>query len=218
MPAVVPSPVPGKPIVIMRTGTFVDVFGTEVTFTERDLAAAADAYNGGTARAPMVVGHPANDLPSYGTIGSLSVGPAGDRLLAHPSTVSSALRELVASNRYRKVSASFWPPTSPRNPAGKAFYLKHLGFLGASAPAVKGLGVVSFGETTDVETFVIERDGQIAGRARFLAAMLPALPADRALEFCEREATVMALPYDCDRHRQLGATLRRWREEYGARK
>ncbi|OIO04834.1 MAG: hypothetical protein AUJ49_02085, partial [Desulfovibrionaceae bacterium CG1_02_65_16] len=46
--------------------------------------------------------------------------------------------------RFKKISASFYLPDSPANPAPGVFYLRHVGFLGAAAPAVKGLKPVAF--------------------------------------------------------------------------
>jgi hypothetical protein len=51
----------------------------------------------------------------------------------------------VRAGRYKKVSASFWPPGHPNNPVPDSYYLRHVGFLGAHAPAVKGLRAIEFG-------------------------------------------------------------------------
>jgi phosphoglycolate phosphatase-like HAD superfamily hydrolase len=47
--------------------------------------------------------------------------------------------EGVEAGRYRYVSASFYPPSDPNNPKPGNWYLRHIGFLGAQPPAVKGL-------------------------------------------------------------------------------
>ena len=47
---------------------------------------------------------------------------------------------------YKKISASFFSTDSPRYPAPGTLYLRHVGFLGAQPPAVKGLAGVTFGE------------------------------------------------------------------------
>jgi hypothetical protein len=44
------------------------------------------------------------------------------------------------------VSASFFSPGQEGNPEPSAYYLKHVGFLGAMAPAVKGLAPLNFSE------------------------------------------------------------------------
>ena len=45
----------------------------------------------------------------------------------------------VAAGRYKKRSASFYTADHPSNPTPGKPYLRHVGFLGAQPPAVKGL-------------------------------------------------------------------------------
>ena len=87
-------------------------------------------------------------MPAYGAVGRLVYRDGG--LYAEPSWVSPDLVELVRAGRYRKVSASFLPPGAAGNPAPGAFYLKHVGFLGAVPPAVKGMQGPSFCECAPV--------------------------------------------------------------------
>ena len=57
----------GKWIEIARTGTFTDSAGRPQTFTERDLAAIASAYDPARRDAPLTFGHPASDsAPAFG--------------------------------------------------------------------------------------------------------------------------------------------------------
>ena len=46
---------------------------------------------------------------------------------------------LLKAGRFKKRSASFYPPGHPSNPTPDRPYLRHVGFLGAQPPAVKGL-------------------------------------------------------------------------------
>jgi hypothetical protein len=46
---------------------------------------------------------------------------------------------MVNAERFNRISASFFLPDAPNNPVRGAYYLRHVGFLGAAAPAVKGL-------------------------------------------------------------------------------
>ncbi|MGN6866723.1 2-oxoacid:acceptor oxidoreductase, partial [Neisseria sp. P0020.S003] len=50
----------------------------------------------------------------------------------------------VKDGRYKKVSASFYPPDSPSNPKPCSWYLRRVVFLGAQPPAVKGLSAINF--------------------------------------------------------------------------
>lgn len=141
-----------KPFEIFRSGRHTSMQGAALTYSESDLGAIAAGYDAGRHHAPIVVGHPKTDAPAYGWIDALEV--RGDRLVATPGSVDAAFAELVAAKRFNKVSAAFYPPSSPANPTPGSWYLKHVGFLGAAAPAVKGLKPVEF--AADDEAVVIE--------------------------------------------------------------
>ena len=129
---------------IFRAGTRTDANGNTVTITEADLAAAAQAYDPKVHEAPIVVGHPKADAPAYGWVKSLNV--QNGVLTADFAQVDDGFADLVKAGRYKKVSASFYPPTSPNNPKPGVWTLRHVGFLGAQPPAVKGLSAISFAE------------------------------------------------------------------------
>jgi hypothetical protein len=154
-----------KPIQIFRAGRHTDMSGRALRFTEADLAATAAAYDPAKHEAPIVVGHPAHNAPAYGWVQSIST--SGDGLTAIPSQVDAAFSEMVGAGRFKKVSASFYTPTAAANPVPGVYYLRHVGFLGAQPPAVKGLkpvefseieeGVVHFGELDDMTVASIFR-------------------------------------------------------------
>lgn len=133
-----------RTIRIARQGRFTSNEGVTVSFGAAELAAMAAAYDPAADPAPLVVGHPALDDPAYGWVSGLAV--EGDALVATAERVEPAFAELVREGRYAKVSARFYPPDHPANPAPGAWYLKHVGFLGAHAPGIKGLGTVQFAE------------------------------------------------------------------------
>ena len=120
----------------------ISLSGRALTFTRHDLELMAAAYDPGKLRAPLVIGHPRNDSPAYGWVERLKV--VADRLIAYPADVASTFAELVNAGRYKKISASFLMPDSPSNPVPGVYYLRHVGFLDAQPPAVKGLGDASF--------------------------------------------------------------------------
>ncbi|POF97677.1 hypothetical protein [Pseudomonas putida] len=121
---------------IFKAGTHITMKGVTFEFTPQDLQAMADVYQPSLKKAALCLGHPADNLPSYGEVAGLFV--KGDRLYAqaHPN---ADLVSLVRKGSYGPVSASFHHPTSPENPRPGAYYLRHVGFLGAMPPAVKGL-------------------------------------------------------------------------------
>lgn len=127
---------------IFKAGTHRPMQGGELTFGESDVTASAEAYDPALHEAPLVVGHPEHDAPAYGWVQSLSA--EGGRLLATPQQVDPAFAELVESGRFKKISASFYRPEAANNPAPGVYYLRHVGFLGAKAPSVKGLKTAAF--------------------------------------------------------------------------
>ncbi|MBW7567077.1 peptidase [Chromobacterium subtsugae] len=136
-----------QPLHIFKSGRQTAMSGDVLDFSESDLAACARAYDPALHEAPIVIGHPKHDAPAYGWVKSLAA--SGIDLLADPHQVDPAFAELVATGRHKKISASFYRPDSPNNPVPGVYYLRHVGFLGAQPPAVKGLRPVEFGEADD---------------------------------------------------------------------
>lgn len=106
----------------------------------------AESYDAALHEAPIVVGHPRTDDPAYGWVGGLTADASG--LHAAPRQVDPTFAEHVRAGRYAHVSVALYGPASPRNPLGqgKGWYLRHVGFLGATPPVVKGLRRAELGE------------------------------------------------------------------------
>ncbi len=145
-----------KRIEIFKPGRHTAMSGATIDFTEADLQATAAAYDPKLHEAPIVVGHPKLDAPAYGWAKALTYAGA---LEAEPDQVDPAFADLVNAGRFKKISASFFLPNAPGNPKPGVYYLRHIGFLGATPPAVKGLksasfagsedGVIEFGDWSD---------------------------------------------------------------------
>lgn len=136
-----------KQLHIFKTGNHTAMNGLSLEYSEAMIRACAAAYDPAVYEAPMVVGHPSADAPAYGWVKSLSA--SGANLLAEPQQVDVQFAELVDAGRYKKISASFYLPDSPNNPKPGVLYLRHVGFLGAQPPAIKGLKPVEFGEAEE---------------------------------------------------------------------
>ena len=132
---------------IFRPGRHTAADGRVIEFTASDLEASAKAYDPARHEAPLVVGHPSQDAPAYGWVGSLMYREEG--LDALPHQVDAGFAEIVAAGRFKKISASFYLPDAAQNPVPGCYYLRHVGFLGAAAPAVKGLRPVAFAESEE---------------------------------------------------------------------
>lgn len=150
---------------ISRPGKFKSAEGVDVEITPAMLAEVAQTYDPAKFEAQLVVGHPRMDAPSFGGVRALSFG--GDGLVADTDPTDDA-RELVAQRHFKSVSASFYTPTAPNNPTPGKWHLRHVGLLGATAPAVKGLRALSFAEAEEgVLTF-----GDLPGYAGSYVARL----------------------------------------------
>jgi hypothetical protein len=132
-----------KPIEIFKAGSFVAMNGQRYTFTAQHVQELADTYNPSFADAPLVVGHPKLTSPRFGRAGRLFINDAGV-LCAEADEVVPEFAEAVNARLYPKVSASIYLPDAPGNPTPGKHYLRHIGFLGGAAPAVKGLKSVEF--------------------------------------------------------------------------
>lgn len=126
-------------IEVFRPGTFMPMAGAPITYSAADLKAVADAYDPVTAPAPIVVGHPQADAPAFGWVESFEYDTAAERLFANLNEIEPAFADLVKAGRFKKVSMSFFSPDQGHNPVPGTWYPKHVGFLGAAAPAVSGL-------------------------------------------------------------------------------
>ena len=124
-------------IEIFRGGRQVDSAG-RVHDGDAIIARAVANFNASEHEPPLVIGHPKDNAPAWGWVAALRVDTSsgGKRLLAQPRQVAPEFAELVRSGRFKKRSASFYAD-------GR---LRHVGFLGAMPPAVKGLSDVAFAE------------------------------------------------------------------------
>lgn len=138
---------------IFRTGKHTAMSGATLDFSEAQLKAAVAAYDPALHEAPITVGHPKDNLPAYGWIGALHFSEETGEIEVDPTQVDPAFAELVEAGRFKKRSASWYLPDAPNNPKPGTLYLRHVAFLGAQPPAVKGLRDVSF---SDAETGVVE--------------------------------------------------------------
>ncbi|MFO1038140.1 MAG: hypothetical protein U1E45_14985 [Geminicoccaceae bacterium] len=174
-------------IPLLRPGTFQAQNGP-VTLTAADLAAIAAGYDAGRHEAPIVVGHPRTDDPAYGWVKSLRLAEDGT-LEAEADDVDQGFADLVRAGRYRKVSAALYRPDDANHPRPGVWALRHVGFLGAQPPAVKGLRPVQLGEADEATIIELsESDWAYAIRAvaTSFAALRDFLIDDKGLDIADR--------------------------------
>jgi hypothetical protein len=147
-------------IPIFQAGRHRDMNGAAVIITEVELKKTVSTYQPSLHEAPLVIGHPQHDAPAWGWVSGLIV--ENGVLLASVQQVDPKFSEIVKTGRYKKVSASFYTPDAANNPVPGTYYLRHVGFLGAQPPAIKGLGEASFHEK---ESGVITFTNQAAAQS-----------------------------------------------------
>lgn len=143
-------------IPFLVAGTHRSHSGHAVKFSERDVAAIATTYDPAVHEAPIVIGHPTTDAPAYGWIERIEHDDSA--LAARPHQVNTEFSEMVQRGAFKKISARFYTPGHPAHPLGddaQSYYLRHVGFLGAQPPAIKGLPAVEFAEE-DGDTVTVE--------------------------------------------------------------
>lgn len=134
-PAAADAPMRRARVHALRPGTW-PASPADITITADDIAALAAAYDPAHYRAPVVIGHPETDSPAWGWVLGAE---ALDEGLWLSIELAPELADLVEDRRYGAVSLAMWPPQAAGNPTPGAWSIKHLGFLGAVPPAVKGL-------------------------------------------------------------------------------
>lgn len=122
----------GKWIPIFRTGRHTDSAGNEKDWTEEDLDQIVSSYNPAEHEAPIVIGHPSDNAPAYGWTAALK--REGEILFAKFKQLVPEFVDMVQRGLFKKRSIALYPDLT----------LRHIGFLGAMPPAVKGLADVGF--------------------------------------------------------------------------
>lgn len=112
---------------VFRTGEWTDSAGNKKKWTEEDLDAIVSKYQAEGEDVPLCVGHPSHDSPAYGWVDQIK--RVGQNLWVKPKQVMKEFLDAVKAGRYKKISIALRTDLS----------LRHIGFLGGVAPAVKGL-------------------------------------------------------------------------------
>lgn len=140
-----------KSIQIFRPGAHAPAI------TADQLKNTVDAYDVMKHEAPIVIGHPTDAGMAQGWIKSLDFNDETQSLEAVPQQVNANFAQSVDAGEYKKISASFYLPNSKSNSAPGTYYLRHVGFLGAQPPAVKGMRPPQFSETeTEADYCTVE--------------------------------------------------------------
>lgn len=134
---------------VFRAGEHTDSSGKVRNWTEADLDNIVSKYDPAIHTAPIVIGHPKDNSPAWGWIKSLK--RVGDKLLALPDQIVEDFEEWYDKGLYKKRSISLYEDGT----------LRHVGFLGAMPPAVKGLADFAFDKTSEAVTYEFSESWRI---------------------------------------------------------
>jgi hypothetical protein len=173
-------------------GQWIDIFragdyGDKGTYTPADLDAMVDNYNPARHEAPVVIGHPEHDAPAFGWVASLR--RVGDTLQAKLRQIVPEFEVLVAQGQFKKRSVALYQ-------TAKGLALRHLGFLGAMPPEVKGLTDLRLCEFRDNGAFVAVEFQEFGMDAAGVAIrkLIEAIAAERNMSFADAsEGIIWAL-------------------------
>jgi hypothetical protein len=126
---------------IFKAGKQTSSSGQIREWSQADLDHMVTSYDPELKAAPLVVGHPKQNDPAYGWVDKLK--RVGNLLMALPKQVDPQFSEMVKTGRFPKRSISVYPDGT----------IRHVGFLGAMPPAVKGLKDVEFVDDPQAETY-----------------------------------------------------------------
>lgn len=124
-----------KWVEVFPSGKHTDMNGNVKVWTDADLDKIAGKYNSSPHDAPAVIGHPVLNAPAYGWV-KKNMKRVGEKLLAQFRDLDPEFVKAVNGQRFPKRSASIYPDLT----------LRHVGWLGAMPPAIKGLADMAFSE------------------------------------------------------------------------
>lgn len=169
-------------IEVFKVGTHTSSKGKQQTFTQSDIDQMIVNHQLGAA--PAVLGHPEHDAPAYAWVDQYKRD--GDSLFAKFKDINPAFENGVKTGAYRNRSVSVYPDKAC------GWRVRHVGWLGAMAPAIDGLST-NF-SVPDEESFEFTAPGYSLVWGLESAATLLRKLRDRMIEKDGLEAADTTLP------------------------
>ncbi|WP_298438046.1 hypothetical protein [Geobacter sp.] len=119
---------------VFRTGRHTDAKGNTKVWTTDDLDRIVNSFNPSFHEPPVVIGHPSDNAPAFGWVDG--VKRVGNDLYLQYRDVADEFKEWVGKGLFKKKSIALYPDGS----------LRHVGYLGAMPPAIKGLPNFQFAD------------------------------------------------------------------------
>lgn len=146
---------------VFKAGKHTDANGNTKDWSTEDLDKIVAKFNEKKPQVPCVIGHPKVDNPAYGWVENFK--REGQSLYAAYKSVVPQFAEWVNNGLYPNRSISLYEDLTPR----------HIGFLGAVPPAVKGLEPYQFSEDDNciIYEFAEARDYKFLDIAEILSRL-----------------------------------------------
>lgn len=119
---------------IFKIGTHKDSRGNEKTWTNEDLEKIKLNFENNNQDVPICCGHPKTNAPAYGWVEKLKI--ENGKLYASYKNVQEEFKKAVNKGLFKTRSISLTPD----------LMLRHIAFLGAQPPAIKGMEQFCFEE------------------------------------------------------------------------
>jgi hypothetical protein len=153
----------GDFVELFESGTRTDSAGRAKTWTNADLDQMIANHSAADA-APIVIGHPKDDASSFAYGWTEQLKRVGNMLLGKFNQVDPEFEQLVKDGKLKNRSIRIL-----KGPNG--FKLGHVGWLGATPPAVSGLKPVEFASADEVFDFRMDEWRSTSIMARMLRNM-----------------------------------------------
>lgn len=118
-------------LAVFKVGTHTDMHSFTREWTRKDLETIVSNYATKEHEAPLVIGHPRLDDPAYGWCKAVRCN--GNLLEVQVHQLVPQFASLVEAGQYKKRSIAL------DSDGSEGWRLRHVGFLGATPPAVAGL-------------------------------------------------------------------------------
>lgn len=119
---------------VFRAGKHTDSSGNTRTWTTDDLDKIVSSFDPAVHEPPLVIGHPSDNAPAFGWVAGIK--RVGDGLYLQYKDVAAEFKDWAAKKLFKKKSIAVYPDGS----------LRHIGYLGAMPPAIKGLPDFAFND------------------------------------------------------------------------
>lgn len=119
---------------VFTTGWHTDSNGNKKLWTTEDLDKIVNSFNPTFHEPPVVIGHPSDNAPAFGWVAGIK--RVGEDLYLKYKEVADEFKEWTRKGLFKKKSIAVYPDGS----------LRHIGYLGAMPPAIKGLPDFQFND------------------------------------------------------------------------